>query len=504
MRLTARYTDALSSEPTVLMNSDDCLKLGVGVNDRVRITSTGSVVTTVVITDSIVPKGEVMMSPLEMSRCSVRDGEEVDVEYSPMPESIRSVRKKINGHELDREEIDSIISDIMEGNLSEKEIIAFVCAFNVRNATTREIADLARSMSATGKRVDLGKGPLYDFHSLGGIPGNKITPIVVSIVASEGLRIPKLSSRAISSACGTSDYVETFCDVEFGTEALKRIVEEANGLFACGNDEYAPVGSRIIEAERPMGIDPRPMMIASIMSKKISLGITHLLIDIPMGKDTKVKDISTAREFASDFIKAGKELGIHVECAVTDACQPLGRCIGPILEARECISALEGNTADDAVIQKACGMAGAILEMSGMPDGYERACDSLSSGRAHETFVRIVKAQEGRSDIRSSDLMPAKAFKEIHAKRDGYIQYIDNECMVAIAKGAGAPFDAGAGVELLHKVGDRVSEGDALFRIYADNQTKLERSVSTARSRRPMLVSDEAVVCSDRMIIERL
>ncbi len=505
MKLIACSTDALSSQPIVIMNSDDCLKIGVGPKDRVRISSSGSVVTTLIIIDAMVEKGRILISPVELERCSAKDGDEVEVEFSALPDSIKSIRKKINGMELSRQELDSIINDIMSDNLSEMEILAFVCAFNIKNSTVREIADLAMSMSATGTKVDLGKGPFYDFHSLGGIPGNKITPIVVSIVSSQGLKIPKLSSRAVSSACGTSDYVETFCDVEFGTEGLKRIIDEVGGCFACGNRDYAPVGGKIINAERNMGIDPRPMMIASIMSKKVSLGITHLLIDIPMGKDTKVKDIATARVYAEDLIEVGKILGMHVECAVTAANQPLGTCIGPILEAKECISILEDGMGDDAVVQKACGLAGIIFEMAGFKDGYRMARSALSSGIAHSKFLWIVEAQNGNPNIRSKDLVPGWIYKDVHAKFDGFVQFIDNECMVAIAKGAGAPFDAGAGIELYHKVGDRVSKGDALFRIYAENQSKLDRSVSSARSRRPMRVSEDTVDgIPDKILLETI
>ena len=239
------------------MNSDDCLKLGVGPTDRVRISAGGTAVSTVVISDSV-DKGTVRMPSAFMKKCAVVVGDEVDVAFSPQPESIRSIRKKINGGKLEMEEINSIVSDIMAGDLSDKEIIAFVSSFNVNNSDLTEVAYLTRAMASTGETVDFGVRPVFDFHSLGGVPGNKITPIVVSIVASEGLTIPKLSSRAVSSACGTSDFVDTFCDVELNTETLKRAVSSVGGVFACGNEDYAPIGSKIIKAERPMGIDPRP------------------------------------------------------------------------------------------------------------------------------------------------------------------------------------------------------------------------------------------------------
>ena len=505
MRLTVRATDIQTYEPIVVLNGEDALQMGVGTTDRVRIEGRRSAVCIVTITDNPDMKGRIAMPHNLLGRCTVAEGDEVDVSFSPMPESIRSVRKKINGGRLDAEEINSIVWDIFHGNLSEKEILAFVSAFNVKNSDIAEVAFLTRAMAATGHTVDLVTRPVFDFHSLGGVPGNKITPIVVSIVASEGLVIPKMSSRAISSACGTADFIDTFCDVEMDAGSLAKAIGRTGGVFACGNEDYAPVGSMIINAERPLGIDPRPMMMASIMSKKVAVGTTHLLVDIPLGRTTKTPDLESARDFARDIRELGSILGIHVECAITRADQPLGRAIGPILEARECIEVLEGKECDPAVVDKACSVAGIILEMAGVPDGRARALEILRSGQAHEKFLQIVRVQGGDPELRSEDLRPGRHIRDIHASRSGFVQFIDNRSIVAIAKAAGAPFDEESGIEMFFKVGDRVTEGDTLFRIYAENQSKLDRAVESARSRRPMAVSEEPPSdVPDDMVLERI
>ena len=506
MKLVALSSDVLSSEPVVMMNADDCLELGVGPDDRVRITGGSTAVSTVVISsDSLVKKGMIGMPSHVLRKCSAENGEAVEVSYSPMPGSIKSLKRKIDGGKLDRDAMDSIVADIMAGNLSDREILAFVSAFNVNNSDLEEVAYLTRAMAATGVSVDLGVRPVFDFHSLGGVPGNKITPIVVSIAASEGLTIPKLSSRAVSSACGTSDFVDVFCDVEMDSASLKSAVLRTKGVFACGNDDYAPVGKMIIKAERPLGIDPRPTMMASIMSKKVALGTTHLLVDIPFGAGSKVRDVEAARKIAEALIDLGTILGIHVECAASRADQPIGTAIGPVLEARECIEALERRDGDPSVIDKACGMAGIILEMAGEKDGRKRAEEIFRSGQAHSKFLEIVEAQNGSRNLKSSDLVPGAFRKDVHAKRDGLVQMVDNPSIVAIAKGAGAPADLGAGIVLLHKKGDRVKKGEALFTIYAENQGKLDRAVESARSRRPMLVSEDPVDPQPaNMIAERI
>ncbi len=491
MKLLVRSLSVDSREPFAVLHRNDCLSIGVDVEDRVRIGGRHSAVLPIMMSDQPSIDGSVFVSHSVMERFGLTEGEMADVVYSPPPESIIAIKKKIDGLELDREEIGSIVSDINEGLLTEREILSFVSAFNVSNASITEVADLTRAMASTGTTVDFGTDEVFDFHSLGGIPGNKITPIVVSIVASKGIVIPKLSSRAISSACGTSDFVETFCDVELSPDRLKDIIAQTKGVFACGNTEYAPVGKEIIRAERPMGIDPRPMMLASIMSKKVALGVKDLLIDIPLGTGSKIQNMDVAEGFSDDLIALGNELGMRLECVVTNAEQPIGRTIGPVLEAWECIKALEDGEGDETLIEKACSMAGILLEMAGIEDGISAARESFESGLAHKKFLEIVKAQGGPEDLRSSDLKKSEFSKDVHAKRDGYVQYIDNQCMVAIAKGAGAPFDKKAGIELLHKKGDCVKEGEVLFRIYADNQAKLDRATESARSRRPMCVLPE-------------
>lgn len=505
MKLTVHPTDVVISEPVVFLNAGDALEMGVGPNDRVRVSGRREIVTSVMFFGTVATKGYVGMPRSVMERCGSKDGEDVTVEYAPMPGSARSVRKKINGGKLGSEEMSSIVDDIYEGNLSEKEILAFVSAFNINNSDITEIAYLTRAMTATGRTVDLGVRPVFDFHSLGGVSGNMITPIVVSIVASEGLTIPKMSSRAVSSACGTADFVDTFCDVEIDAEKLAGTVRKVGGVFACGNDDYAPVGSMIIDAERPLGIDPRPTMMASIMSKKLAVGTTHLLVDIPVGRGTKVPDLKAAEGFANDLIDLGTVLGIHVECAASYADQPLGTAVGPILEARECIEVLENGDGDPHVVDKACAMAGILLEMAGETDGKARALEVLRSGQAHRKFLEIVEAQGGSPALKASDLTPGRFVRDVRACRDGIVQFVDNSSVKAIAKAAGSPGDDGAGMVLMHDKGDEVSKGDVLFRIYAENQAKLDRAVESARSRRPMKVSPEpAGKVPSEMVLERI
>ena len=481
MKLTARYYDLDAAEPLVLIHEDDAAAIGVKENDRVSISGPRSAVALVTCSDTLVERGAVMMPGPVMERCAVREGDEVEVIYSSKPDSVRSIRRKMDGEKLSREEIESIVNDILDNKLSKIEVSAWLTSLYINGMDIDEIADFTKSMAHTGDIIAFDRQPVFDFHSFGGVPGNKITPIVVSIVAAAGVMIPKTSSRAISSACGTSDFVETFCDVELDGPSLKRISEEVGGVFAWGGGmNIAPVDDIVIKIEHPLGINPRAQMLASIMSKKLAIGANYLLVDIPTGTGTKVPTIEDARVYARDMMDLGEKLGIHTECAITYADQPVGNAVGPNLEARECISILEGAKHPASVIEKACDCAGIILDMAGIPGGAAKAREILESGAAHRKFMEIVVAQGGNPELKSEDLKPGQFSEDIVASKSGYIHAIHNKDVVAIAKAAGAPNDKGAGLMIYKKKGQRVEAGDVLMTIYADNEAKLRRARETA------------------------
>lgn len=487
MKLKVRHYNVDTSEPTVLMNDSDCVELGVKENDRVRVEGKGVATALVSRTDSLVKPGNILMPSSTMAMSKVKAGDTVSVEYSPAPDSVRSIRKKMDNEILNKDEIHGVVQDILDNKLSKIEISAWLTSLYINGMCIDEIADFTTAMVDTGERVNFDRKPVFDFHSMGGVPGNKITPIVVSIVAAAGLMLPKTSSRAISSACGTSDFVETFCNVSLDSERLKEVAEKTGGALAWGGAMHlAPVDDLVIKIEHPLGINPRAQMLASILSKKLAIGAEYLLIDIPMGKGTKVPTLEIARTYARDFMDLGEKLGMHIECAITYADQPVGAAIGPNLEARECIRILEGAEHPSSVAEKACDLAGIILEMGGIRNGAQRAKDLLDSGEAMKKFREIVRAQDGNYDIKSDDLKPGMYMAEIKSPKSGYIHAINNKNIVTIARTAGSPNDKGAGIILHHKKGQRVEEGSVLFEIYADNETKLKRAIEAAERHNPV------------------
>ena len=481
MKLIAKNYDLDAVIMRVIIHDADCKEMGIKEGDRVRIDATTSYVVVANKSDSLVKRGEVLMPKSVMEKVGAKEGMEVNIVFSPSPESVRSIRKKMDGQKLTKDEINSVIVDILEARLSLIEVSAWLTALYINGMDVEEIADMTVAMVNTGDRVQFDRTPVFDFHSVGGVPGNKVTPIVVSIVAAAGLMLPKTSSRAISSACGTSDFVETFCDVEMEATELKKISEEVGGVLAWGGSmNLAPVDDMLIKVEYPLNINPRAQMLASIMAKKMAIGATHLLMDIPTGPGTKVKTIEEARAYVHDFIELGNRLGITVECAITYGDRPVGNAVGPGLEARECIRILEGEGHPSSVIEKACELAGIILEMGGIPHGADEARRILDSGEALKKFREIVAAQGGNPNITSKDIKIGKYHLDVVSTKSGYVHSINNKDIVQVARAAGAPGDKGAGLLVLKKKGQRVEKGDVLLKIYGDVESKCQRAKDMA------------------------
>ena len=490
MQLKAKYIDMESSEFTVVLHIENAQEIGVREQDRVRIKhERSSAVTVVQTTDTVVNKGEVGILGNAWSALGPDPDELIEVVATSKPESIEFIKKKLDGAELTAEEIRAIIGDISSHSLSNIELTAYVASLYINGMNLRETADLTKAMVETGETVEFDRSPVFDFHSVGGCPGNKITLIVVPIVAAAGLLIPKTSSRAISSAAGTSDIVEVFARVDFDGNKLRSIAETTGGALVWGGSvNLAPADDLIIGVEYPLGIDPHAQLLASVMSKKKAVGAEYLVIDIPMGEGTKVPTMEEATAYAKDFVELGERLGIRVECAITYGGQPVGRAIGPALEAREAIAILEGETHPNSVIEKACGMAGMLLEMGGMKRGEATARELLMSGKALDKFREIVAAQGGDPNIKSADITIGQYSFAITAKMCGYVNAIYNKELVALARAAGSPRDKGAGVLLHKKRGNRVDEGEPVLTIYADIQAKLDQAVELSRKLNPITI----------------
>jgi thymidine phosphorylase len=432
----------------------------------------------VVDDEAIVGPLELGLSEEAFDRLGVAAGRDVTVEHAEPPPSIAALHRKIAGERLSRDDLVAVMRDIAAARYSKIELAAFVVATNQFELDRDEVLHLTEAMIAVGRRIDwrhdvLG-GPVVDKHCIGGIPGNRSSMLVVPIVTAHGMLCPKTSSRAITSPAGTADTMEVLAEVELPLERLQQIVRETRGCLAWGGTaDLSPADDILISVERPLAIDSPGQMVASILSKKIAAGSTHLVLDIPVGPSAKVRSMPEAQRLKKLFEYVAQRLGLQLDAVITDGRQPIGRGIGPVLEAHDVMQVLANHPdAPQDLRQKSLHLAGRVIEFD--PDvrggdGWRIARDILDSGRALAQMNAIIDAQGRRGAIPD----PAPLTFEVTAAADGVVIGIDNLRLARIARLAGAPQVRDAGVWLARKLGDAVRQGELLYRLHAHYDTDL-------------------------------
>ncbi|WP_172327860.1 phosphonate metabolism protein/1,5-bisphosphokinase (PRPP-forming) PhnN [Mangrovicoccus sp. HB161399] len=392
----------------------------------------------------------------------------LELRPAPSPESREVLRRKIGGGELSGADFELVIGDMVGGRYSQAELAGFLVSA-AASLSTPEVVSLARSRAARTENVRWDAPVVVDKHSMGGIPGNRISPIIIPIVAAAGLIMPKTSSRAITSASGTADAMEVLARVDLSPDELRRAVGEAGGCIAWnGNLTHSPVDDVMNAINRPLGLKSARLDVSSILSKKLAAGSTHVLIDMPVGPEAKTRDRAEAAELEALFRTVAAELGMSARVMAVDGTGPVGRGIGPSLEMRDVLAVL-GNApgAPADLREKALLYAGTILDWAD-PDatqsGMDRARRLLADGSAAARFERILDAQ-GR--VPGGLPAPAPLTREIAAERDFRLEGFGIKIVSAIARAAGAPLVPTAGVDLLCGPGEEVAAGQPLLRIHA-------------------------------------
>ncbi|MCW9025178.1 MAG: thymidine phosphorylase family protein [Gammaproteobacteria bacterium] len=423
----------------------------------------------VVDDETIVCEDELGLTEQAFTQLGLAEGSLTFVAHTEPPASMDAVRRKIDGSRLTLKDFRNITRDITENRYSKMEMAAFLVASVQSGMDREEILYLTRAMIESGEQIHWDDTLVADKHCIGGIPGNRTTMLIVPIVAAHGLLMPKTSSRAITSPAGTADTMSVLAEVNLSPTQMHQVVSQTHACLAWGGRAHlAPADDILISVERPLGIDSEGQMIASILSKKIAAGATHLLLDIPVGPTAKVRHMNQALRLRKLFEYIGDRLGIHLEVVISDGSQPVGRGIGPALEARDVMQVLENHPdAPSDLRQKSLRLAGRILEFD--PDvrggqGYGIARDILEDGRALKKMQDIIQAQGKVSEV----MKGAPLTKEIYADHSGIVTSINNLQLARIARLAGAPLDKQSGVDLLKKLGEPVEKGDPLYRIHAE------------------------------------
>ncbi len=496
MELIVKDMDIATGDvQVVILNQKDAQEMDLHPMDRLIVKRNGK--KTVAILDiaesrKAVPAGHIGLFEEVLDALHAKHNDKVRIEIAEKPESVSYIKKKLDGQHLGAREINSIVKDIVENNLTDVELTSFVIASYTRGMNMKEVALLTKAMAETGDTLKFNKYPIVDVHSIGGVPGNRTTMLIVPILVAAGCIVPKTSSRAITSPAGTADTMEVLCPVILPINKLKKIIDEVGGFIIWGGAvNLAPADDKIIRVEHPLSIDAEGQMLASIMAKKASVGATHLLMEIPLGRGTKVSTKRQAKHLSKHFAELGHALKIKIKTIITDGSQPIGNGIGSVLEARDVIWVLKNDSrAPEDLIKKSIWMSGILLEFVGKArkgQGYKMAGKLLSTGAAYGAMTRIVEAQGGKIPS-PEDLKPAQKEFVFKADKTGKLSCIDNLAIAKSARLAGAPIDPDAGIFLHKHCGDKVKKGEPILTIYARSTHKLSYAVEALRKMNGVII----------------
>lgn len=477
-----------SHQEAVVYMRDDChvcSSEGFAPQSRVQV-SVGehNAIATLCIVSTDVASGVLLDGQAGLSEVCWRrlgfpdDGSPVEFSHAPSVDSLSSVRAKLYGESLDEPAYHAILGDIVAGRYSDIHLAAFLSAGAGGRMSDEETVALTRAMIDVGARLEWPTTPVVDKHCIGGLPGNRTTPIVVAIAAAAGLTMPKTSSRAITSPAGTADTMETLAPVDLTIDQIREVVRKEGGCVAWGGSvRLSPADDVLIRVERALDIDSTSQLVASVLSKKAAAGSTHVVIDIPVGPTAKVRTVAAAEELERLMITVAQQVGLTLRVVRTDGTQPVGRGIGPALEARDVLAVLRNDPEAPADLrQRAVALAGALLELAGAEgpgDGEAAAAAIVADGRAWQKFVAICEAQGG---VRTP---PQAAHKRaVMSARSGVVTAIDNRRLARVAKLAGAPDAPAAGLEFLAPVGTELRTGQPLFVLHTQTPGELEYAMA--------------------------
>jgi len=432
-------------------------------------------------------RDEIALSEAAWAMLGAGEGEAVQVRHPAVLDSLAHLRAKVHGSRFSAAALRALMDDVSHGRLADIHLASLVTLCAGGGLDFDETVALTRAMVDVGERIDWGSAPVLDKHCIGGLPGNRTTLLVVPIAAACGVLMPKTSSRAITSAAGTADAMETLAPVALDLAAMRRVVEREGGCIVGGGaTRISPADDVLIRVERPLGIDSEGLLVASILSKKAAAGSQRVLIDLPMGPQTKVRSAASAAALGESLVAVGAALGLQVRPIVTDGRQPVGRGVGPALEAMDVMAVLE-HTADapQDLRERALALAGVVLEMAGRAGpggGLALARETLDSGRALARFIAICEAQGGLR-------VPPRAAHthSLTAPAGGQVAAIDARLLARAARLAGAPRDPAAGAVLHVHLGERVELGQPLFTLHANSRGALHYALSYLHSQWPLV-----------------
>ena len=477
--------------PVVSLNKKQAEELDINPMDRVEIDYKGKkAIAAVDVSEFVIKKDEIGIFEDILKQIKIKDNEPVNIKLASKPNSVKYIRMKMDREELTKEQMYSIIKDVVKDRLTDVELTAFVSACYISGMSLEETEYLTRAIVDTGGRLKLKKRPILDKHSIGGVPGNRVTMVLVPTIASMGYTIPKTSSRSITSPSGTADTMEVLANVSFSIEELKEIVDKVGGFIVWGGAiNLAAADDKLIRVRHPLSLDPEGMMLASIIGKKAAVGATHVVFDLPIGDEAKLHSLGEGRHLEYMFKRLALRFGMKIDPVITDGSQPIGNGIGPSLEARDILYLLQNKRKGPTdLLKKSALLVKHLLELVGRKHTEEEIIKYIKKGKPYRKMKQIIEAQGGNPRIKPEDIGIGKYTLDYKAEKTGRIDYISNHVITKIARIAGAPKDKEAGVYIYKKVGERIRYGQKVFTIYSNSEERLDNVIKVLNQTKPVRI----------------
>jgi AMP phosphorylase len=481
--LSARKLDVRSGDiMTALINEVDASENGIHIGDKVTLEIAGRekpLIVSLDTTDTLVEEGELGFYEDVWEKYNLRFGEVAKVSIAPPSKAVESIRKKLRGDKLNYEEIFHIVKEIGNDRLGSVLTTYYASAGYAPGFDEDEMFYMSKAMAETGEMFHF-DGIAADKHSIGGVAGKGITPLVVPTVACiEGVVIPNTSTRAITSASATTDMLEVLMPMSFSKEELDSMLLQNNAFMVWGGGlDLAPADDKIIQVQKPLGMESIDKFVASIVAKKVAQGVNHVVFDVPMGKGAKIETESEFKEVKTTFEKVCGRFGIKVVIHRRNVTGIDGNAVGPALECREFLRVYEKDERRSLQLEEdALKMAGDLIELCGKAEqgqGYAKAREIFDSGAAFDKFRQLVKLQGGNENVSSNNLEIGGITNEIKSEHTGEIDSVNNKKVFEVCRALGNPRIKEAGMYFHKKPNEKVNAGEKLITLYATTDSRME------------------------------
>lgn len=478
----------------VLLNPKQAMAFGINLNNKVQLTKANGehIVADVSLSEAVL-EGNVAICADISEKLNFENNELVAVSLAESSStSYEAIRKKMKGETISYDEMFAIIKDISENKLDDTMMTYYVASSFFYPTTDEEMYQTAKAMAECGVMFKYPKGEIIaDKHCIGGVPWNETTMILIPLIASLGIKIPKNFSKSITSPAATGECVNVLMNINFNKEGIEKLVKDQNCcLVRWGGLDLAPADDKLIKVQYPLSMQSRAKVVSSIMAKKYAMGVTHSLIDIPVGPTAKVSSMKEAKDWKKKFEYVGKKLWMKMSVQITEANEVIGNGVGAVMQVREVLRILQQHPERAMDLEsKVIFLASKIIEEVGLEKGKEAvklATHQLVSWAAWEKMQKIIKAQGGNPEVNSESLPLWAHTFDVIAEKDWVLKMIDLHDINAVCRKLGCPVIDQAGLYLYKKTGDKIKKGEVICKLYAQDEVKLKHGIERWKERSPL------------------